>query len=90
MSLIRLKKNYIPNLIWAIHKSTSKNINKIKLVLGIPVENMGAINKYKDELEGKEFKFKVNNDDYRTVLIERVAVVAEGVSSFYTLSEKKD
>lgn len=50
---------------------------------------MGAINKYKDELEGKEFKFKVNNDDYRTVLIERVAVVAEGVSSFYTLSEKE-
>ena len=85
----KTKKNYIPNLIWAIHKSTSKNINKIKLVLGIPVENMGAINKYKDELEGKEFKFKVNNDDYRTVLIERVAVVAEGVSSFYTLSEKE-
>ncbi len=83
----KTKKNYIPNLLWAIHKSTTKDANRIRLVLGIPIENMGAINNFKEELEGKEFTFEVKGENPRTIFIEKVAVVAEGVSSFYTLSE---
>ncbi len=83
----KTKKNYIPNLLWAISKSTPEHIKSVKLVLGIPVENMGAIDKFKEELEGKIFKFKAKGSNTRSILIEKVAVVAEGVSSFYTLPE---
>lgn len=85
----KTKKDYIPNLLWAIHKSSTKDTKNIKLVLGIPVENMGAVNNFKEELEGKEFKFQVKNEETRTIVIDKVAVVAEGVSSFYTLSEQE-
>ena len=85
----KTKKDYIPNLLWAINKSTPRHIESVRIVLGIPVENMGAIDKFKEELEGRTFTFKVKGCDKRTILIDKVAVVAEGVSSFYTLPEKE-
>ena len=80
------KKNYLPNLFYAIHKSTEEN--EIDLVLGIPVENLGVATDFKSDLEGKEFNFKVNNDE-RTIKINRVAVVGEGISSYYMLSKEQ-
>ena len=85
----KTKKDYIPNLLWAINKSTPRHIESVRIGLGIPVENMGAIDKFKEELEGRTFTFKVKGCDKRTILIDKVAVVAEGVSSFYTLPEKE-
>ena len=84
----KTKKNYIPNLLWAIHKSTDKDVSNLKLVLGIPVENLGVMNNFKEELEGKEFTFEVRGQEPRTIKIDKVAVVGEGISSFYTLNEK--
>lgn len=84
----KTQKNYIPNLLWAIHKSTGKEVESLKIVLGIPVENLGVMNNYKEELEGKEFKFNINEEE-RTILIEKVAVVGEGISSFYALADNE-
>lgn len=80
------KKNYLPNLFYAIHKSTEES--EIDLVLGIPVENLGVATDFKSDLEGKEFNFKVNNDE-RTIKINKVAVVGEGISSYYMLSKEQ-
>lgn len=80
------KKNYKPNLFYAIHKSIEET--EIDLVLGIPVENFGVATDFKADLEGKEFEFKVNGED-KKVKINRVAVVGEGISSYYMLSKEQ-
>lgn len=83
----KTKKNYIPNLLWAINRSLPRGIDSVSIVLGIPVENLGTVNKFKEELENKKFTFRVKGNEKRSILINKVAVVAEGVSSFYTLPE---
>lgn len=80
------RKNYKPNLFYAIDKSTSAK--EIDLVLGVPVENFGVGNDFKEDLENKEFEFKVNGVD-KKVKINRVAVVGEGISSFYMLTKEQ-
>ena len=83
----KTKKNYIPNLLWAINRSLPRGVDSVSIVLGIPVENLGTVNKFKEELENKKFTFRVKGNEKRSILINKVAVVAEGVSSFYTLPE---
>lgn len=83
----KTKKNYIPNLLWAINRSLPRGVDSVSIVLGIPVENLGTVNKFKEELENKKFVFRVRGNEKRSILINKVAVVAEGVSSFYTLPE---
>ncbi len=82
------KKNYLPNLFYAIHKSTEEN--EIDLVLGIPVENLGVATDFKSDLEGKEFNFKVNNDErtinvvtFRNKRIEHKKQINMGMINFY-------
>ena len=83
----KTKKNYIPNLLWAINRSLPRGVDLVSIVLGIPVENLGTVNKFKEELENKRFTFRVKGNEKRSISIDKVAVVAEGVSSFYTLPE---
>ena len=83
----KTKKNYIPNLLWAMNRSLPRGVDSVSIVLGIPVENLGTVNKFKEELENKRFTFRVKGNEKRSILIDKVAVVAEGVSSFYTLPE---
>ncbi len=83
----KTKKNYIPNLLWAINRSLPRGVDSVSIVLGIPVENLGTVNKFKEELENKRFTFRVKGNEKRSISIDKVAVVAEGVSSFYTLPE---
>ena len=80
------KKNYKPNLFYAIYKSTDET--EIDLVLGIPVENFGVASNFKEDLEGKEFEFKINGQD-KKIKINRVAVVGEGISSYYMLKKEQ-
>lgn len=82
------KKNYLPNLFYAIHKSTEES--EIDLVLGIPVENLGVATDFKSDLEGKEFNFKVNNDErtinvvtFRNKRIEHKKQINMGMINFY-------
>lgn len=83
----KAKKNYLPNLLYAISKSCSKDVEEIDLVLGIPASNLGISENIKSEVEGKNFSFKVFGEN-KLFKINKVATVAEGLSSFYTL--KKD
>lgn len=83
------QKNYLPNLLYAIHKSTDEE--KVKLVLGVPADNLGISNDFKSDLEGRTFEFKINNIE-KKVTFQNVGVVAEGVSSYFMLSaaQRKD
>ncbi|MBN1079250.1 ParM/StbA family protein [Clostridium botulinum] len=80
----KAEKNYMPNLLYAIAQSTSDK--EIDLVLGVPLDNLSIRDKFKNELKGKTFKFIFNNND-REITINRIATIAEGMSSFYTLSK---
>lgn len=83
------KKNYKPNLFYAIAKSIKKgDDHKINLVLGVPLENFGVASNFKGDLEGKTFDFNYNDKDIK-VTFNNVGVVGEGISSFYTLDPKK-
>lgn len=77
-------KNYMPNLLYAIGKSTQDK--EIDLVLGVPLDNLKIKDKFKTDLKEKTFKFKLNDKD-REIKINRIATIAEGMSSFYTLSK---
>lgn len=80
------KKNYIPNLLYAIAKSSSKDDNEFNIVLGVPLDNLNITNNFKEDLEGKEFKFLVNGTE-RKIKINKIATVGEGISSYYTLDD---
>lgn len=80
----KAEKNYLPNLLYAIGQSTTDE--EIDLVLGTPLDNLLIKDKFKADLKGKTFKFKMN-DKEREVKINRLATIAEGMSSFYTLSK---
>lgn len=82
------KKNYKPNLLYAISKSIPKNIKEIDLVLGVPVDNIKITEQFKEELQGKEFEWVLNGKK-GTIKINRIATVGEGISAFYTLNKLK-
>ena len=81
-------KNYKPNLIYAISQSVPKNIKEIDLVLGVPIDNTKITEKFKEELQGKEFSWVINGVK-RSIKINRVATLGEGLSAFYTLNKIK-
>ncbi len=82
----KAKKNYLPNLLYAIAKSTEdENIN---LVLGVPLDNLGIKDDFKNTLEGKTFNFEFNGEQ-RIVNIKKLGTIAEGLSSFYTLRKEE-
>lgn len=82
------KKNYKPNLLYAISKSIPASVKTIDLVLGVPVDNIKITEQFKEELQGKEFKWLINGNE-REILINKVATVGEGISAFYTLNKLK-
>lgn len=83
------KKNYMPNLLYAIEKSiTKENLKTINLVLGVPVENFGVGNDFIADLQNKEFDYQFNGNK-RAVKIDKVAVVGEAISSFYMLEPEQ-
>lgn len=84
----KAKKNYLPNLLYAISKSIDENEIEVDLVLGVPASNLGITSEIKNDIEDKKFKFKVFGQE-KKVKINRVATVAEGLSSFYTLKKEE-
>lgn len=84
----KAQKDYLPNLMYAFYKSIDNKVAAVDLVLGVPASNLGIKENFKEELEGKTFKFSVNEDE-KIVNINRVATVAEGLSSFYTLRKEE-
>lgn len=84
----KAEKDYMPNLMYAIYKSIDEDKSSINLVLGVPASNLGIKESFKEELEGKIFKFSVDGN-MKMVKINKVATVAEGLSSFYTLRKEQ-
>lgn len=79
-------KDYLPNLLYAIVRSTDEE--EINLVLGLPITQLAKSEELKKDLEGKTFEFEYNEDP-KKVTINKLAIVAEGLSSFYALSERE-
>lgn len=84
----KAKKNYLPNLLYAISKSIDKDDIEVDLVLGVPASNLGITSDIKNDIENKKFSFKVFGID-KNIKINKVATVAEGLSSFYTLKKEE-
>lgn len=80
------KKEYLPNLLYAIAKSSSSKDTEFDIVLGVPLDNLGITNNLKEELENKEFEFEYNGKE-KKIKINRVATVGEGISTYYNLNE---
>ena len=55
----KAKKNYLPNLLYAISKSFDENEIEIDLVLGVPASNLGITSEIKNDIEHKSFMFNV-------------------------------
>lgn len=79
----KAKKNYIPNLLWALDKSDAKDGDIYRLILGLPLNNLGQADKIKLDLENKSFTYLTN--EIKTITIKEVYVVGEGISSYYAL-----
>ena len=76
-------KQYLPLLLCAIARSTKDE--KIELMISAPVEHvLGLRDELKNQLEGKSFKFLYNNKP-RRLTIERLGVIGEGFSTYFTL-----
>lgn len=78
------KKEYLPNLLYAIALSSEEQKFDLDLMLGVPLDNLGITENFKSDLLGKTFKYSVN-EKYKEVTITNLATVGESISSFYTL-----
>lgn len=81
----KVDKNYIPLLLYALSKFNSCSID---LMLGLPINQVLLKDQLKENLENKEFVFKLNGVE-KNIKINKVGVVAEGISSFYTLTDEE-
>lgn len=81
----KVKKSYEPNLLWALDKSGAKDGDRYRLLLGLPLNNLGQAQVLKDNLIGKDFTY--TTDETKTIHIEDVVIVGEGISSYYMLPQ---
>lgn len=86
----KAKKNYLPNLLYAITRSFDEDEDEVEvdLVLGVPASNLGITSEIKKDIENRNFNFNVFGTG-KKVKIKKVATVAEGLSSFYTLKKEE-
>lgn len=91
-----VKQSNIPNLLSAIIKTadTEENEFKVKVVLGLPLVFIGRKDTLKEKIEGKTFNFKYKAADAanyidKKITIEKIAVLAEGFSSVYSIPKKQ-
>lgn len=80
----KVDKNYIPLLLYAIDKAT--NESDINLCLLLPVSQISNKDKMINSLKGNTFTFDINGKN-RRININKVAVLAEGFVSYYSLDE---
>lgn len=85
----KAKKNYMPNLMYAIIKSSEYDREDFNLMLGYPLDNEAVVEEFKEQLVGKEFKVEYirgHVKTIRTIRIHEVKCVGESLSSYYTLN----
>ena len=74
-------------LFYALSKSNVSG--EVNLILHLPASQMAMKNLIVDRLQGHEFTYKVNGVEYKTIF-NKVGVLREGWSSFYSLSKRND
>ncbi len=79
----KAKKDYIPNLLWGLDKAGAVDGDEYRLILGLPLNNLGQSEKLIAGLKDKSFTY--TTDTTKTITIKEVYVVGEGISSYYML-----
>lgn len=85
----KAKKDYLPNLLYAIIKSSSNHQEDFNLMLGYPLDNSSVAEEFKEALRGNEYEVEYRRGSTivnRIIRIHDVKCVGEGVSSHYTLN----
>lgn len=82
----KVKREYLPQVLYAIDKAT--NDNNINLCLLLPIVQMPNKNEFINSLKEKVFYYKVN-DNIKTIKINKVVVLPEGYVSYYSLDNIK-
>lgn len=74
-------------LLYAAAKS--EIYGEVNLILHLPSSQMTMKNLIVERLQGKEFNYRVNNIEYKTIF-NKVGVLKEGWSSFYSLNKRNE
>lgn len=83
----KVNKNYLPLLFYAIANATEES--DINLCLLLPVAQMPNKDKFINKLKNNSFSFFINGIP-KTININKVVVLPEGLVSFYGIEEKDD
>ena len=83
----KVNKNYLPLLFYAISNATEES--DINLCLLLPIAQMPNKDKFIDKLKNNSFNFLINGVP-KTININKVAVLPEGLVSFYSMQSKDE
>lgn len=81
----KVNKNYLPLLFYAISNATEES--DINLCLLLPIAQMTNKDKFVNKLKNNSFNFSIN-DVPKTININKVVVLPEGLVSFYSMDSK--
>ena len=57
----KAKKDYLPNLVWALDKMGAEDGDIYQVILGLPINSLGQADTLKDELTGSYKTEKLDN-----------------------------
>ena len=83
----KVNKNYLPLLFYAISNATEES--DINLCLLLPIAQMPNKDKFINKLKNNSFNFIINGVP-KTININKVAVLPEGLVSFYSMQSKDE
>lgn len=83
----KVNKNYLPLLFYAISNATEES--DINLCLLLPIAQMPNKDKFINKLKNNSFNFFINGVP-KTININKVAVLPEGLVSFYSMQSKDE
>lgn len=84
---IKSKKDYVTQILYAIGKDVIEDKRELNLIFMLPSNQYSTRDAIKEQLENKEFKFKINNT-YKEIKINKVGALKEGQAAFYSLPER--
>lgn len=83
----KVNKNYLPLLFYAISNATEES--DINLCLLLPIAQMPNKDKFINKLKNNSFNFLINGVP-KTININKVVVLPEGLVSFYSMQSKDE
>lgn len=83
----KVKKEFLPQILYAICKANSKKVIETKLITLLPIVQMANKNKIINAFKNKDLYFKYNGER-RIVSIDSILVLPEGYMSYYALNDE--